>query len=113
MWLVRFMMSYALPRSLGMKRLMVGPGSTQAADTYKALRFTDTSCSFALATAERMTFSTSPLARCLENWSNVIASSTFRPRTRSTIRRAFRGAMRQYLCFASNGIANLYQFFQL
>ena len=50
--------------------------------------------SFALATAERMTFSTMPLARCLENLSMAMASSTSRPRIRSITSRALRGAMR-------------------
>ena len=69
---------YALPRSFGWNRLMIGPGSTHALATNSVFRC-GTSCSLALATAERMTFSIIPLARCLANRSMVIASSTSRP----------------------------------
>src|SRR5437763_1221728 len=59
---------------------MTGPGSTHALATYSVLRIGASLCSFALATAERMTFSIIPLARCLEKRSIEIASSTSRPR---------------------------------
>ena len=75
--------------------LVIGPGSTRAVATNRVLR-EGTSCSLALATAERITFSIMPVARCLANRSCVIASSTSRPRTRSMISRAFRGAIRAY-----------------
>src|SRR5256885_13392883 len=104
-WLVRFMIGYALPRSLGWKRLITGPGSTHALATNSVFRIGASACSFAFATALRMTFSIIPLARCFEKWRTEIASSTSRPRTMSMISRAFRGAMRAKRCLDSYAIA--------
>src|SRR4051794_28537827 len=83
---------------------MIGPGSTHACDPYSVLRTGAALCSLALATAERMTFSTNTAARFLLNFSIEIASSTSRPRTRSITSRAFRGAMRANRCLDSNDI---------
>ena len=94
------LIGYALPGSFGWNRLITGPASTRASETNSVLRDDATSCSLALATAERMTFSIMPLARCLLKRSNVIASSTSRPRTRSISRRALRGPMRAKRCLA-------------
>src|SRR4051812_25112061 len=101
------MMLYALPRSFGWKRLITGPASARASETNSVFRTGVVLCSLALATAERMTFSTMTAARFLEKRSIASASSTSRPRTRSSTSRAFRGAMRANLCFASNAILHL------
>ena len=85
-------MSYALPRSFGINRLMIGPGSTHALATYSVFVFA--SCSPALATADCTTWLISTAERCLLNRSRVIASSTSRPLIRFITRRAFRGEMR-------------------
>jgi hypothetical protein len=54
----------------------------------------------AFATAERITLATISLARFSLNRSIASASSTSRPRTRSSTSRAFRGAIRANLRFA-------------
>ena len=86
---------------------MTGPGSAQALATNKAFRCGVTSCSMALATAERTTFSIMPLARCLLNRRRLIASSTLRPRIRFINSRALRGEMRAKECLAWNAMNHL------
>src|SRR4051794_23385393 len=99
------MMLYALPRSFGWKRLIVGPGSAQALAMNSVLRTGVVLCSLALATALRTTFSIITLARFLEKRSMASASSTSRPRIKSITSRALRGAIRANRCLASNGIS--------
>src|SRR4029079_12349742 len=93
MWLVRLRIRVARPCARGRHRFIVGPWSTVALVTTSVAR-SRSSVPSALATADSRTLYTVSLAACGANCSSARASSTGRPRTMSTTRRAFIGVIR-------------------
>src|SRR5271165_4483285 len=93
-WLVRFRTRYPRPWARGLKRLSVGPSSTQARRTHSMPRSPRPPRASALAIALASTLPTGSLADCGANASTACASSAGSPRIRSTTRRAFRGVTR-------------------
>src|SRR5947209_5523204 len=80
-------------------RFIVGPWSTNASDTFSRSRSAPRLFS-AFAAAEATTLLTCFAARFGTNFRTASASSTYLPRTRSTTRRTFRGAIRTYRAIA-------------
>ncbi len=93
MWLVRLLIRVARPCARGRHRFIVGPSSTCAIETIRSPVGRPSVVS-AFATALSSTLATVFAAACGVKARIDCASSTGRPRTRSTTRRAFIGVIR-------------------
>jgi len=92
MWLLRRLIGEADPRARGINRLYVVPLSTVTLVMLKWSTFLP-ACD-ALAAADLITLANGPDARLSTNCREARASFTFLPRTKSAIKRTFRGDWR-------------------